>query len=137
MRYFLNYMIAPVIFFLLLIMVSNVYSSEREHEEHEHHHSDPINGIDGANGVDGKDGLRGKNFQSIIPMVQHQFNPDSKKTQLSIGLSTYDFEGNNSIGISMGKKFCNKDCYSSFWHGGVTTNGKETGGNVGVTLSWE
>ena len=110
---------------VLLFVLNCAYA----HEEHEHHKTIKVK--NGMNGLDGKDAI------SNMPSVPYQFNPDSSKYQLSVGAATQDFNGNNSIGIAVGKRLCNKECESSFWHGGITTDGHTTGGNVGVTFSWE
>lgn len=127
-----------------LFFVFNFANASGEH--HERHHVSPVNGIDGTNGTDGTNGMNGVNgsnglngVNSIgsMPSVPYQFNPDSTKYQLSIGASTKSFNGNNAIGIAFGKRLCDSECKSSFWHGGITTDGNETGANAGVTFSWD
>ncbi len=127
MKYLLNYtMMGISIFLISLMMVSLAYSSEREYEHKKHYrHSYPV--------VE----YVAEKVEPLMPMVQHQFNPDSKKYQLSIGMATADFQGNTALGISMGKRICNAECESAFWHGSLNSNGSQTSGGIGVTFSWD
>lgn len=129
MKYFIDRMVFPVFVILVLgfLAFEKVIADEEDHDDY---HENVVN-VENTN----INNTAIKNFK-FIPDVQYQFNPDSEKYQMSLGVATSNFKGNNSAGIAFGKKLCNPKCENAFIHGSIKTNGTNTGGNIGLTFSW-